>query len=859
VTWWQRLRRRWRLERELDAELPYHLDRLTEDLVAGGVPPAEARRRARRAFGGIEEVKDTCRDVRGTRAAHDLAFDVHAALRLAARERTSSVLAVFALALGIGVSTMLFTIVDALCLRTFPLDRVERLVEIGLITPSGARQGVSPAAFRRLESARPEALSGVSAYAVRPAAVRDADSAAERVTVAYVSGTLFDTLHLRPGRGRGLAVADDASGAGAVVVIGDRVRRRLDSAGDDVLGRPLRLDGAVATVVGTMPEAFGFPDRADAWRPLSALHSPASDVPLTVIGRLAEGATADAARVAVASLLDDQASGAAGGTRPVVSPLDERYRNPVTNPAWLAFITTAVLLVLIAASNVATLLLSRGARRQREMAIRLALGGTRARIVRQLLVETALVIAAGGLGAAAVGMLGLRVFEAAIPDGGIPYWVSLRMDGTVFAVLAATCLGTVFLAGLAPALAIVRGGTGASLREEGRVLAPGATARRWTWVFLTSQLALTVILLAAVGLTTNDLLARERETGGTSPDRLLTFSVALPPETYPADAARDAFLARLQDSLIGSGRVDSMTLVDALPAAARGARRLVMQPDPSTSDPPVRATSIGSDFFRTLGLDLRAGREPSPDVAGIPEVVVNERFASLFLGGTPLGRTIRLAPLTGPGAVETRVVVGVAPDLQGGRSPADPAIFIPLTPAQRATAVVIAASSGNAAAVAPLVREQVRRIDPDVPVLRLQTLADAIWSARWNARVSQGLITTIALVALLLATLGLTALTMQWVAQSGHELGVRVALGARPVQIVWLVVRRVLLQVAVGLGVGSIGAWAWSRAFGPAGALTAPANLAAVAGVVLVVTLAAALWPARRAARVDPLTVIRGA
>lgn len=859
MTWWQRVRGRWRLEDELDAELRFHFDRLVADYMAEGLSERDAIHRARAEFGGVEAVKDDCRDARGTRWVHDIAQDVRFSARLLARERSFTLVAVLALALGIGVNNTQFTVVNALCLRGLPIAAPDRVFDVSDRDQAHRRVPLSIRQFDDLAGARPATVESLAAYVSRPATLADDQVAAERVVVSYVSSHAFAVIRQRPMMGRDFRPEDERPGDAAVALLAADVWRSRYGAEPEIVGRLVRLDGRPVSVIGVMPDGFRFPDNADVWQPLAAFSAPADARVLNVYGRLAADATMARAQDEVAAVLahSSATSPSSAASRAAVVPINERYRGDITNPAWIAFITVGLLLVVISCSNVANLLLARGARRGREMAMRVALGATRARIVRQLLVESAMLAAAGGLGAVAISAAGLRLLSAAIPPGGLPYWVTLTMDGRVAAMLVVVCCGTVLLFGLAPALQLARTSAHAVIKETSAGTSHDRTVARWTWLFLTCQLALTVMLLSKLDYTVRAFRAREAREPLVAGRQILTFAVALPGDAYRDTDRRLAFYRTLSERLAGPNRAEALGVATALPSAPGSARAIA--PDGqllADSSPRVRTVSIDGAYFRALGLDVVEGR--TFDEAGARRdpagAIVNQRFADLFFAGrSAVGRRVQIgaAPGAASSSIDTRTVVGVVPSVrQDDALEPEPAVYLPIAPAEMSSVVVLVRTAADASLLAPVVRDEVRRLDPNVPVNRLMTLEAATWNARWNPRVAGRIITTISLIALALATIGLAALTAHAVAERRRELGIRLALGATQRGVVLLVLRRVLFQVFVGVTVGSIGAKAWDPHM-------APGLLVAISLLVTAIVVGVSAWPAAGAARIDPLGMLR--
>ena len=869
MNWWSRVWRRGRLERELDTELRFHVERAIGDHVRAGLSPAEARRRARLELGGLEQLKEECRDARGTRWVHDAGSDLRFAARLLVKERGLTVVAVLALALGIGVNNMLFTILNAHCIRGLPVVDPGRTVGLAARGTDERDRPLSYNEFADLQTVG--GFSGVAAFASEPSTVADEHRAPERAIAAYVSRNALPLFGVQPALGRGFTSGDDRPGAPRVVILGGGWWSQHYDRDPAVIGRSIRVNAAPAVVIGVMPDGFKFPNNADLWLPLAALPdlqsvaAPAAAADARLLGAFAR--LRDAASLAQVRAEVDAISARRQQLHPEISkdvrlmavPINEQYNGDITHPAWMAFFIVGIVLVVIACSNVANLLLARSVRRSREIAIRLSLGATRGRIVRQLLAESLLLALAGGMAGLAVSFAGLRLFSSAIPEGGLPYWVRYTMDGRVIAVLASVCLGTVFLFGLAPALHVSKTSVNGVLKDTGAVGAGGVHAGRWTAAFLTVQFALTVLLLSALAAGV-ELFSSTRGDVTIDAPRLLTMWMTLPDNRYPTAAQRLAFYDRLQERLPGIPSIASGGFGTSLPLP--GTPRHVAIEGRAEGEGVQRRGSmliVDSGYLEAAGLSVVRGRPFSKEdgASGPATAIVDRRFAELFFPQEdPIGRRIRLsAEQRAKPDAPWITIVGIAPTIRYDDDPA-PLVYVPFRGAAPATAVLIVRAPQDPAALAPVLREEVRALDPDLPLYRVATLEQAIWEAGWNGRVSRGLITTIALIALGLALVGLGAMTAHAVALRRHEIGVRIALGARGRQVMALVLRRALVQLTAGIIAGIGCTILWTRMFGPADA-TAPSNLLAVIAVLVAAALAACLWPARRAARLDPLLAIR--
>jgi len=588
--------------------------------------------------------------------------------------------------------------------------------------------------------------------------------------------------------------------------------------------------------------------------------------PLTVVGRMKSSVSVRQVASELSALTMRLAAQAPEATRGVLLtavPMNERYNGRITDPVWLAFISVGGLIVLISCSNVANLLLARSVHRSREIAIRVSMGATRWRIVRQLLVEGMLLAAIAGLVGLGLSYVGLRIFTSAMPENGLPFWVAFTMDGRVFGVLAAVSLGTVLLFALAPALHVARADVNDLLKEAGRTSSGGTRARRWTAGLLAAQFGITVILVSSVNLSLRQFRAAERAAVVVNAPQLLTMSVTLPAEKYGSADQRRALYSAVHDRLSAIDSVEDSSVASALPFATRSNRRIVVEKIAMSRDTPQNVVTVAVDprFFETVGVRLFKGRgfgakdgTPGHDVA-----IVNQRLVSLyFAGADPIGQRIAFAPDAKGAAPAWLTIVGVAPTIpQRTATVPDPVVYTPIRGAPPATFSLIVRTKTDPGTLTATLRETMRAIDRDVPLYQVMTLARVQRDSGWNARVSQGLITTIASIALALSAIGLLAMSLHAVAQRGHELGIRIALGARPASIMTLVLRAGILQVALGLAVGVVCTAIWERLFASPRMLTAPDNLLVVALLMATVGAAACLWPAYRATRVDPLTALR--
>jgi putative ABC transport system permease protein len=852
---------------ELSREVSSHLAMLEADYEQRGMTRDEARLAARRAMGSVALAKDLHRDARSFVWVEDLRRDLRHAIRALRRAPGFTLVAVFTLGLGIGVNTTFFTIVNAICLRGLPIDEPDRVMYLSGRDAQDRTLGLSYAEFDDMR-ARTTAFSRMAAYVITSPTVSDNRQPPSRVLGAYLSAGSFELLGDQPMLGRTFSAEEDNPGSPAVVIIGGELWRSRYASDPHIIGQTITINGVPSTVIGVMPRGFMFPTNADIWRPMATLapfvRQSRAERRLAVVARLADGKTEEHARVEMASLGTGWAREHAATNRDVrftVVPINEQLNPSVAQRAWIAFITAGVLVLLVACANVANLLLMRAAMRGREMAIRTAIGASRSRVVRQLLVESATLSVLAAAFGIFVAWAGLRMLAAIVPPETLPYWMAFTMDGTVLAVVVGVCVVSVFLCGLPSALHVSRVDLRDTLTDSGTTTS-ARPARRWIAALLAAEFAIMLVLvtLAVTGVR-NSIEARRTEFR-IDPESLLTMSVALGPDLYPSPEKRMAFFEQLEPA-VGSS-VGSVAYASTLPYGGGQQQPLTLFGRTLGDTPPaVSVVSVSERYFDVLRVPLVSGRAflPADGRPGSETAIVNERFVQMFLSGEePIGARIRV------GVTPWLEVVGVATTVRQqvfGPQP-DPVVFLPfrLLPSS-ITAIVLRAAGEPAEPIARL-RREAARLDPNLPLYRVMTFEQALQNALWNIRLSDTIIRSIAMVAFLLALIGLYAVTGHTVERWTKELGLRIALGAGARQIAWLVIRRVLTQLSIGLALGLVGVLAFDRLFSdPATRLASNVQmmdataLVAIVFSIAAVAVIACLVPIRRAARVDPLVALR--
>ena len=804
--------------------------------------------------------------------------DLRFAIRLLVKDRWFTAVAVIALALGIGVNATVFTFVNAVLIRGLPFDDPDRIMSLGTRDPRGRDHGLS---YLELQDWRAgtRAFSGLAAFSGQTMNVSDEGRAPERFGGPYISANAFQLIGEKPILGRDFLPEDDRPGATPVVLLGNGIWKNRYGSDPSVVGRTIKVNEQPVTVIGVMPEGFKFPVTADLWIPLVNLAGIAEQKRdarnLDAFGRLAGGVTAAQARAELKGLGDRLAHDFPETNKditPSVMTFNERYNGGQIRLVFLSLMGAVGFVLLIACANVANLLLARSANRAREISVRVSLGATRVRIVRQLLAESVLLAMIGGLLGLGLSLIGIRLFDAAVADVGKPYWIQFTFDGRVFAFLAAICLGTGVIFGLAPALHVSKTDINEVLKEGGRS-GSGLRARRWTSVLIVVELALTLVLLSGAGYMLRSLLVLHQRDVGVETAHVLTMRLQLPTRKYPTPELRRDFYQRLDDRLAALGNVQAATIATSPPMGGGNPKRLIIDGrEPAAGEEPQTVTQvmIGPRYLEAVGLTLARGRA-FDDLDGTPghdAAIVNQRFVAMhFPGEDPIGRRIRLTSDAPAGAAAAEsisaMIVGITPTVRQRNIQEvlpDPVVYIPLRAQPPPFALLMLRTPGDPSALTPSVRDEVRAIDPDLPLFSIQTLDAALAQGRWQYQIFGTMFSTFALIALALSTVGLYAVTAYSVSQRTQEIGVRMALGAQARQVWWMVLRGAIVQLTIGLAIGTAGAIGVGKLLQSVLVQSESRELATIGSIVAIlafVSLAACFWPARRATRLDPASALR--
>jgi predicted permease len=863
------------LDRDFEEELQSHVAMLTEDNLRRGMSPGAARRAALIRVGSAASLHDRHRDVRGLPALDALLHDVRFASRLLIKDRWFTAAVVVALALGVGVNTTVFTVINGWNLRDLPVDEPDRIMHLGTLDAQGRTGGVSYLDFVDWRVGL-RAFTGVAAYADTSMNLGVEGHPADHLGGSFVSANAFGVLRESPIVGRDFRPEDDQPGAAAVVIIGHQLWVERFGAEISVIGRTIRVNGAPATIIGVMPPGFLFPYLAEIWQPMAQMPAlaaqPRDARAIGVFGRLAHGVTLAQARAELFAFTSAHAAqfpATNQGIHGTVTKFTDQYFGSITDGPPLILMITVGFVLLIACANAANLLLARAAARAPEISLRRALGASRGRIVRQLFVESLLLAAFAGVFGLLLAWPLTRAIAAETSDFGLPYWARITFDGRVFTFVAGICVATALVFGSAPAWTLSRAATAEQLQDAARRTSEGPRSRRWMSGLLVGEIALSVILLASAGLLIRSARALYAADQAIDVSNVVTARVSLPPDKYGTPQKRMAFYEQLESRLASIPSVASAAMGTALPFIGATRRDVALDNDLEATAARTRSVltlAIGRRYFETLGLSLQRGRsfDARDGLPGEDTAIVNERFVTMYLPGQEaIGRRIRLIDSSGPAATPSArfTIVGVAPSVR--HSPATgarPVVYLPWRARPVATMQVMLRGGGNTAVPMSLLREEVRSLDADVPLYNISTLERLSQQSRWTQRAVSSLLGLFAAIATLLSAMGLYAVVTYSISRRTSEIGLRMALGAQRLQIAWLFLRGTLVQVGLGLVLGVAGAAAMGQVLRGVLVQTSALDPFTFASVVMLLAAVAAIAgaaPTWRASALDPAVALR--
>lgn len=864
----QALRRGSAVEREIDEEMRFHVEMEAAEFERSGVPPAEARRRALVAFGGVGRFREAGLDVRRVRWMEDLGRDLVHAGRSLRRSPAFSLAVIGTLALGIGAVAVIYGVVHAVLLRPLPYPESERLVTVWTRSTDEPKGGVSYPDFLDWR-ARARELDGLGV--MRPISVNLTGlDRPDRLVGVYASASVFRLLGARPALGRLFDDAESEVGTAQPVVVLTHAAWQARFGGDPaILGRTVTLNGAPMTVIGVLGARFEPPyGDADVWIPIALFRSLERDSrTMMVLGRLRAGGSVAAAQqdlAAVAAQLEREHPATNADVGVNLVPLRDDLFGDV-RPSLLTLLAAVFGVLLIACFNVANLQLTRAAARHTELSLRAALGAGRGRIVRQLLTESTVLGVVGGALGVLLAAASLGLVRASVP-ATVFYFGDIALDGPVLAFAAAVTLATAIAFGVAPALGASRAGLGEGLRVRGARSARLGGRFALRDAFVVAQVSLSLVLLLCAGLLVRTLGALASVDPGFDPSGLITMELRLPPVKYPTRERQTAFMERALEEIRRTPGVSDAALARTLPLSGNSAVASYGADGVATL-PGVRAPgaflgTVTPGYFRTLRLPLREGRDfDARDRADTPPVaIVSAALARRgWPNGSALGHRIRVE-----GDTAWRTIVGVAADAKQTTlaEPLRGMIYTPMSQAPGIFTSVVARTVRPPEEMGAAVRAAIWRVDPDQPVWKIRSMASLVDRALGQPRYTMRLVGAFAALALVLATIGIYGVVAHMVETRTREIGIRLAIGARSGQVLRLVVAHGMRLTALAIVLAvPVALWASrllrGQLFG-VGALD-PLTFAAVPAVLAAAALLATFLPARRAVRIEPSVAIRSA
>jgi predicted permease len=806
--------------------------------------------------------------------------DLRYGTRMLIKRPSFTFVAVIALALGIGANTAIFSVINAVLLRPLPFAEPERLVNLWETRPPrGITQ--NPASYPNFADWRDQidVFEYVAAHNDGGFTLTGDDNPA-LLQGAVVSADLFPLLGVQAAMGRVFSHEDDKNGAPLTVILSHKLWKQRYNSDPNIVGSSMTLDSKSYTVIGVMPEGFQFPvqnDPVELWTTYANSLTPTDGGTiadqrgahfLQVIARLKPGVTIEQARAAMATIgarLSEKYPDSNTDWGATANPAHEDLVGDV-RPALLILMGAVGCVLLIACTNVASLLLARATTRHKEMAIRAALGASRMRVIRQLLTESILLAIAGGALGLLIALWGTDALVAASGDQ-LPRAAQIGLDMRVlgFTLLVSILTGVLF--GLVPAIHSSKTDLNEALKEGGRGTSEGVRRNRLRSVLVTVEVAFAVVLLIGAGLLIQSLWRLQSVNTGIHTHNVITFDLGVPEVKY-SPAKQSEFYRQLQARLAALPGVEAASGVMPLPLGNSSMSisfEIEGQPLPPGQHPSSAYRTVSLDYFRAMGIRLIKGRDFNEhDGYNAPAVIIiNEAYAARFFPDEdPIGKRIRPGMSVEPGKKPWREIVGVVDNVRfrGLSKDFAPEYYVPESQMPMDSMTLVVKTASDPHGIVSAVREEVRNMDKDLPLYNIQTMDEYLSAAVAQPRLTTLLLVIFAGLALALTAIGLYGVMSYSVAQRTHEIGIRMALGARPTDVLRLVVKQGMTLAGLGVGIGLVGAFFATRVmasllFGISA--KDPLTFATIALIIAAVALAACFVPARRATKVDPMVALR--
>jgi putative ABC transport system permease protein len=861
---------------DVDAELAFHVEMRVRELIEQGEPPERARQLALQRFGDYEGARNECvainerrrRDMQRTEFLTELRQDISYAFRMLRRTPAFTAAALVTLALGIGANSAIFSVVHGVLLESLPYRGAERLHVMQMLYPDGTRYTSLSAPDFMSAKRDVQVFEQVEAFDIVPQTLTGIGEPQE-VPAGMVTAGLIKFLGLEMRLGRPFMPEENQPGRNNVAVLAHGMWQRMFGADPNVLGRSLTLAGRPYSIVGVLAPDAELPSEAELFIPLefndtfdaSTARGRRSEF-LSVIGRARAGVTPEAIESElrnVSTRLQSTFPDSNGQLFFTSTPLRELIVGDVQRPL-LVLLGAVGFVLLVACANVANLLLARGSARHGELSVRAALGAGRARLVRQLVTEAVVLGVIGGVLGLALAYWGTETLIAAKP-ADLPRLGEIGLDATVVLFTLGASIVTGLLFGMIPALQATNAHLLRGLQESGRAGGGGRRAHHMRSALVIAEMALAVILLTGSGLLIRSFVELTRVNPGFQPDGALAIRVTFQGEAYKAGEQLRARVSEIETRLRGLPGVTAVAAGTVLPLGGLGAINDFAvdgaPPPPPNVNQEIAVAGVTPEYFRAVGTPLKRGRFFSDlDHAKAPPVaLINEAGAKRwFPDQDPIGRRVLSG---GP-----REIVGVVGDVlqQNPGQPAAPQLFMPYAQRTSRSVRVIVRAQGDPLALAPMVRDQIRAVDPQLPLADVVPLDEMVTRSIARPRFYTSLLALFAAVALALAATGIFGVMSYTVAQQSKEIGIRMALGARTGDVLRGVVGRALTLASIGVAAGiaialALGSVIRNQLFGVS--VFDPLTLVAVIAVLLTSALIASLWPARRAASVDPIAAFK--
>jgi putative ABC transport system permease protein len=863
--------RKERIDRDLSEEVGSYVELLTEKNMKQGMNEEEARRAARMQVGGVEQVKEEVRAGRTGFALELFLQDVRYGLRSLRKSPGFTLTAVIALALGIGANTAIFSVINGVLLRSLSYAEPERIVMLWEKNLTGAEQQnvISPANFLDWQKQSTSFERMAAVWDLR-ANLTGGAAEPEEIKGQFVSHEFFSALGVQPVLGRAFTPEEDKEGNHLVIILSDQLWQTRFGSDPQIIGKQVTINGRQRTIVGVMPPGFHFLDnQVKAWMPLALdparNYRETSGRYLRSLARLRPGASVQQAQTELAGIAKqlEQAFPAKNtGWGVNVIPLHEQVVGEI-RPVLIVLLAAVAFVLLIACANVANLLLSRAAARQKELALRAALGAGRTRLIRQMLTESVLLGMMGGFVGVLLAVWGIRLLIAFGPDN-IPRLNEITIDLRVLVFTFGVSLVTGVFFGLVPALQSSRPDLNDALKEGGRGSTSGRTGTLRS-AFVVAEVSLALVLLVGAGLMIRSFARLQSVNTGFQAANVLTMRAQLPGKKYPEPHQIVDFFKQAQERIALIPGVQAVGAISYLPLtgglASRDGFKIPGQPQPAPGqEPGVEVRVVTPTYFQAMGIPLLKGRLLNDrDVKETRVLLINETLAKrYFPNADPVGKQLEVM-WDGSGPDE---IVGVVGDIREGTlsKEAEPAIYWSHAREPYSGMAFVIRANGDAARLSTAVQKQIRSLDPEQPVADVRTMEQVIARSIARPRFNTLLLTIFAGVALVLASVGLYGVMNYSATQRTHEVGIRMALGATRGDIMRLVVGNGMLLTVTGIVIGVVASWGLTRVMSKLlfGITTTDLpTYIGVSAVLATVALIANYIPARRATRVNPIIALR--